>query len=181
MYVGCVRFRPIGKRRRRRARVNCVSGKSDFLIHVHDSASNRVWQVDGGAFLSLIPPSPRQRRQQPRHDELIAANGSSIASWGTCRRQLVLNGIPFNHEFIIADVKTPLLGADFLAANDLAPNHRDNVLLNVDNGFTIPGHVRRTRVTRIAQVDWENNRFLKLLDQFPVSTPTNRNTESNIS
>ena len=37
----------------------------------------------------------------------------------------------------IADVKQPILGADFLAKNYLAPNHRDGTLIDLKDMSTI--------------------------------------------
>ena len=37
--------------------VNAVPGPSNPLIYVHDESDNRRWLVDGGALISIIPPT----------------------------------------------------------------------------------------------------------------------------
>ena len=49
----------------------------------------------------------------------------------------------FAYELIIADVQTKILGANFLANNALAPNHRDCNLINLNDYLTIPAEYAR--------------------------------------
>ncbi|XP_066941368.1 uncharacterized protein [Macrobrachium rosenbergii] len=46
---------------------------------------------------------------------LVAVNGSSICCYGTLTRRISILGHKYDWPFVIADVKFPLLGADFLA------------------------------------------------------------------
>ena len=77
--------------------------------------------MDTGACLSVIPPTPSERATRPRSDRtLLAANGSEIATWGEKLVNLDL-GLrrPFKWVFVIADVKRPILGIDFLSHHHL--------------------------------------------------------------
>ena len=63
----------------------------------------------------MIPPSRGNRTSPSTGPSLSAANQSPIATYGV--RPLCLNlGLrrPFRWSFIVADVKHPILGADFL-------------------------------------------------------------------
>ena len=99
--------------------------KNNFLLHVVDSQRNERWLVDGGAFVSLIPPTPQQRRQGANGIKLMAANGMNIACFGNISRSITIGKSTFTYDFIVADVKTRILGSDFLAHFHLAPNHRE--------------------------------------------------------
>ena len=58
---------------------NVIGQKQDsFLLHVTDTRRDERWLVDGGALLSIIPPTSQQRRQGPTGDQLRAANGTNI-------------------------------------------------------------------------------------------------------
>ena len=114
--------------------VNHVAGQKDkenFLLHVIDNRLNDQWLVDGGAILSIIPPSAHHLKDGPVGEQLRAANGSTIACYGTENRTLSIDGKDFPFEFTVAAVSQKILGADFLAQFYLAPNHRDAQLLNL--------------------------------------------------
>ena len=125
--------------------VNNVAGddKHSFLLHVNDRRRNEQWLVDGGALLSLVTPTQQQRRQGPSGLQLRAANGTNIKCYGTTTRTITIGQTDFEFEFTIADVKNRILGADFLARYYLAPNHRDALLLNLQDFSTLPAtHAR---------------------------------------
>lgn len=88
--------------------------------------------VDTGAEVSVIPPTPQDRRKL--HNEsihLYAANGTRIATFG--ERRLSLNiGLrrAFQWTFIIADVQQPILGADFLKQHNLLVDVKHNRLID---------------------------------------------------
>ena len=71
--------------------------------------------VDTGAQVSVLPPSCTDRLRPQDDFKLAAVNGSAIATYG--KRSLTLNlGLrrTFRWIFIIANVRNPILGADFL-------------------------------------------------------------------
>lgn len=81
--------------------------------------------------MSTIPPG---YNRDPKHDldeniKLFAANGTEIKTFG--EKYLTLNiGLrrQFSWKFIIADIKTPLIGADFLSHYDLLVDPKRNKL-----------------------------------------------------
>ena len=155
--------------------VHSVAGqdqKRNFLLHVTDIRRKERWLVDGGAFVSLIPPTPQQRRQGSNGMQLMAANGTGISCFGTTSRTITIGNTNFTYEYIIADVRTRILGSDFLAHFYLAPNHRDALLVNLKDFSTLPAQ-------HVGKIDYQPINFIdedpcyKLLDSFPeVLTPT---------
>ena len=79
-----------------------------------DHSSSVRFLVDTGAEVSVVPPSHIEQQHQ-QDLTLQVANNTSIATYG--KRSLTLDlGLrcTFRWVFIIADVKHPILGADFL-------------------------------------------------------------------
>ena len=156
--------------------VNNVAGqnqKDNFLLHVYDTKRRERWLVDGGAFVSLLPPTPQQRRDGPNGVQLKAANGTNIACYGNVSRTITIGETNFTYTFTIADVKQRILGSDFLANFYLAPNHRDASLISLHDFSTLPAeHAASLNYSPINFVDQADDPFYKLLDQYPeIQTP----------
>ena len=84
----------------------------------------------------------------PRDWSLFAANGSPITTHGYHRMSIDLGlGTQFVWNFIIADVKIPIIGADFLAEYHLVPYMSNNTLVNMRNNRSI--ECRRTQVSSL--------------------------------
>ena len=159
------------------SQVNHVAGqtsKDNYLLHVVDTQRNEKWLVDGGAFVSLIPPTPHQRRQGANGTKLMAANGTNISCFGTTTRSITIGKTTFTYDFIIADVRTRILGSDFLAHFHLAPNHRDAQLINLHDFSILPAsHANGVRHSPIHLVSQKDDPFYKLLDRYPeIQTPS---------
>ena len=154
--------------------MNAVSGQKGSLLHVVDSREQKKWLVDGGALLSIIPPTQEQRSSGPNGTRLQAANGTNIDCYGTVHKTLVIGERSFSFDFVVADVSQRILGADFLASFYLAPNHRDGVLLDLNTFDTLPATVAQgVQSDPINFVDQKDDPFYKLLDSFPdVITPS---------
>ena len=69
--------------------------KENYLLHVTDDRLNEKWLVDGGAILSILPPSPDHLKNGPVGEQLRAANGTPIACYGTTYRTLSIDGKDF--------------------------------------------------------------------------------------
>ena len=106
---------------------------------------------------------------------LQAANGSRIKCYGVRQMPIHLPGRKFSFPVTIADVKQPILGADFLAKNYLAPNHRDGTLIDLKDMSTIKvDFENKAEPIRVNHVSQASNPYYKLLDgKFPdLSNPT---------
>lgn len=167
------------KRSGRPASVNAVSGQTGNLLHVWDTKTKRRYLVDGGALLSILPPTSAQRVAGPNGTQLKAANGTIIKCYGTSKETVTIGNQAFLFEFTIADVKQPILGADFLANFSLAPNHRDGSLINLDTLSTLPATLAKGVPSNpINYVDIADDPYYKVLHSFPsILTPNFRVVE----
>ena len=148
------------------------------LIHIVDD-SGRKWLVDGGALVSILPPTTAQRTAGPSASHhLTAANGSPISTYGSVIYEVALGKRLFSHSFIVADVQQPILGADFLATFALAPNHRDGTVLCLDTLEVVAKSTSPSSTTTNASTVNEiaeliDPRFDALLAEFPeITTPS---------
>ena len=158
----------------RTADVNAATGLNGNLLHVTDSNEGTRWLVDGGALLSIVPPTSSQRRAGPNGTQLCAANGTKIDCFGKVRKTLIIGNRSFEFEFTIANVRQRIIGADFLATFYLAPNHRDGSLIDLDNLDVLPAtFARGVRSNPVTFINEVNDPHYKLLDSFPdILTPS---------
>ena len=123
-----------------------------------------------GCFRIHHSPTLAQRTAGPSSYHLQDANGTPIACFGETTINVSLGGRSFKHEVTVADVKSSLLGSDFLAANYLAPNHRDGTLVDLHDYTTVNIRVDRKahpppRVNFVQQV---GNQFWDKLNSYPT-------------
>ena len=126
------------KREGRPADVNAATGQNGYLLHVTDEIEGTKWLVDGGALVSIIPPTKSQRLRGTDGTQLCAANGTKIDCYGKVRKTLVIGKRRFDFSVTVANVRQRILGADFLANFYLAPNHRDGSLMDLENFDVLP-------------------------------------------
>ena len=86
------------------------------LFYVTDCSSGLQFLVGTGTDVSIVPPSHMEQAHQ--HDlclEVEAINNTSIATFGTQSLTLDIGlQCTFQWAVIIADVKKPIVGADFM-------------------------------------------------------------------
>ena len=124
-----------------------------------------------------MPPTLAQRLQGPSEMQLQAANGSRIQCYGVRQMPIHLADRKVSFPIVIADVKQPILGADFLAKNYLAPNHRDGTLIDLKDMTSIKVDFEtKAKPIRVNHVSQVNNPYYQLLDKkFPnLSNPSFR-------
>ena len=112
-------------------RLMAANATGQFLIFVLERLSHRRFLVDTGAEISVVPPTKADRKYCQTGVTLQAANGASIATFG--QRSLTLNlGLrcPFRWIFTIADVKHPIVGADFLVHHSLLVDVKNKMLID---------------------------------------------------
>ena len=115
-------MRLVGKRQGRSSIVAQTAGRVEGLFFLYDRISKRRFLVDTGAEVSVIPASGLDARTRRPGPLLLAANGSSIRTYGTSTLSLRFDSNTYEWNFVIADVSRPLLGADFLRSNSLLVN-----------------------------------------------------------
>ena len=86
----------------------------------------------------MIPASPLDRvTTHSSGPRLQAANGSPIKTYGKVSRAVCFNGRTFHGDFLRADVKRPLIGADFLFKHRLLVDLAGQRLVHIDDLSTI--------------------------------------------
>ena len=118
-----------------------VTSTHNSLFYITNKNSGQKFLVDSGAGKSVYPPSYSDRcRGKSVEINLKAANGTTINTYG--KRTISLNiGFPqtFSWEFIIADVKQPILGADFFSYHGLLIDVKRKQLIDATTYTSVPG------------------------------------------
>lgn len=93
----------------------CYKTASINRLKITDSRNNTKFLIDTGADVSVIPKSLRTTTLNQTNMQLYAANGTNIKVYGETVLTLDL-GLRrrFSWKFIIADVNSCILGADFI-------------------------------------------------------------------
>ena len=108
-----------GKCQRRSPVILLVAGTPSPLFQAYDFSSGTNFLVDTGSQLSIVPASSWDKCHATRGQPLVAANGTSIATFGTCAIPLRLGTQTFQWPFTVTDVTQPIIGTDFLWGNSL--------------------------------------------------------------
>ena len=86
------------------------------LLYVQDTTTDHRFLVDTGATVSVFPHNSAETCSDLK---LVTADGSSIRSWGVRSIILTIGVHRFVWPFRLASFNRPILGADFLAANNI--------------------------------------------------------------
>ena len=91
--------------------------------------------------MSVLPRSqvPVGVALTPSSTQLYAANGSRIVTHGCLQRAVQLGGCSFPWQFLVTDVQTPILGADFLHHYELAVDLSARTLLLPSGDVLVAG------------------------------------------
>nr|VZI17555.1 unnamed protein product [Spirometra erinaceieuropaei] len=153
------------------------SSNPGHTFYVRDTRTDRRFLVDTGAQLSVIPPTPADRRCPNPGLFLQAVNTSPITTFGTCSLSLDI-GLRrlFPWVFVVADIPCAILGADFLAAFDLLVDCRQSRLHDKTTNLTVRGISSSDASRHPAVLDPEpENPFRQLLAKYPGLTRPNFN------
>ncbi|GFS02416.1 Pol polyprotein [Elysia marginata] len=72
----------------------------------------------------------------------------------------------YTARLIVADIRQPLLGADFFRQHNLLVDLRGQRLIEADTFLSCPCTVGVTAVTELAPIETESNKFRKILQEF---------------
>ncbi|GFU78561.1 retrovirus-related Pol polyprotein from transposon 17.6 [Trichonephila clavipes] len=141
-----------------------------FLL---DRKSGQKFLIDSGSEICVIPPSPTMNKSPQSNFSLFAANNTKIPAYGMVRKELNL-GLrrPFIWTFIIADVSSPIIGADFLKHFNLLIDLKKKRLVDVETSlFTscvFSNIVQPSILTVYANISFKN-----ILSEYPdLSNPS---------
>lgn len=132
-----------------------------------DENSSRHFLVDTGAQVSVTPASTLDKSSGSSDLDLQAANGSPIKTYGCCEVTLRIGHRLFQARLIKADVKRPLLGADFLRHHNLLVDIRGRRLIDAETFTHIPCSVSSICANiELAPLEPNCNSFRKLLNSY---------------
>lgn len=142
---------------------------------VTDRKTGAVFLVDTGSDVSVLPKQWSKQRRGATNLQLSAANGSKIKTYG--ERKLELDfGLrrSFTWIFLIAEVSTPLLGADFLYQYNLLVDIRNRKLVDGITNLQTKGKVTSKSPPSISILK-QHMVYHQLLKEYTdVTRPTQR-------
>ena len=143
------------------------------LLFICDRNSGRRFLVDTGAEISVLPASIRDKHSSPTGPSLLAANHTPIRTYGTRTVPLQFHARHFTWTFTVADVPQPLLGADFLRANNLLVDLRSGRLVDAQTYASVRCGRVLGQAPHLSAISTSDNEYAKILAEFPgVTTPT---------
>lgn len=115
-----------------------TTAKQHGRLFAFDQNSHFYFLIDTGSEVSIVPQSRFKGMPHASDWSLFAANGSPISTHGHHRMTVDFGlGLTFGWNFIIADVKTPIIGADFLRKYHLVPYMSNNTLVHMRTNRSI--------------------------------------------
>lgn len=122
-------------------------------LHIRDGTSGVTFLVDSGSEISILPRSHFKRQLQRQGLTLCAANLSPIATFGSHSLPLDL-GLrrDFCWPFVIADVPSAIIGADFLHRTGLLVDVRNRRLVDPLTGLPSACFLRRAALHSVQAV-----------------------------
>ena len=146
------------------------------LLYVADKRHKCKYLIDTGAAVSVLPKSCANGISDANSLPLVAANNSTINTYGNCKC-VVDVGLKREYPwtFIVEDVKQPIIGADFLIHYNLLVDLRSRCLRDMRTGLAIAASLSSITPLSLNRVDTVQNEYTKLLGQFPELThPTTK-------
>ena len=144
-------------------------------LWIRDRVGGENHLIDTGAEVSLEAASDYDRKHAPRGLSLQAANGSAIATFGERTRTVHIGTKTLVWRFVVADVSSNIIGADFLAHHNLLVDMRRKRLLDATTFEVIrvdsaPTDVDATDGIRRPSVADVSHRFQNVVGEFPSTT-----------
>ena len=137
------------------------------LLYVADKRNNCKYLIDTGAAVSVLPKSCANRISDADCLPLVAANNTTINTYGNCKR-VVDVGLKREYPWTF-------IVADFLIHYNLLVDLRSRCLRDMRTGLAIAASLSSSTPLSLNRVDTVQNEYTKLLGQFPELTrPTTK-------
>lgn len=141
-------------------------------LFIKDNNSGHNFLIDSGSVFSVFPVIylKRVHHQQSTDFQLCAANASSIKTFGI--HILGLNiGLrkPFVWAFIVADIQTPIIGADFLHKLELLVDIKNKKLIDKITNISARAQISFTPDYGISAVQGQFI-YQDVINEFPSIT-----------
>lgn len=140
-------------------------------LYIQDDKTKQNFLIDSGSDLSIITPSYAQRYSNEGTNDnectkLYAANGTMIKTFGHKTLTISLHlRRAFTWRFIIADVSTPIIGADFLHHFGLLLDIRKKRLIDTSTKLITKGTVNESDTPQVTYIN-SNDKFSFILKDF---------------
>ncbi|XP_034945575.1 uncharacterized protein [Chelonus insularis] len=152
---------------------NNTISSAEPRLHIFDKSTKLTFLIDSGAVVSIIPAEYFRGGRSQAHFTLYAANSSQISTYGTKTLEPNFNlRRPFPWAFIIADVDTPIVGADFLAHYDLLIDLKNKQLIDSTTSLSTKGKLRQTQFLGISTVSSDINCSDLLKEFISITKPS---------
>ena len=141
-----------------------------FRLKITDSTSCMQFLIDTGADVSVVPRGLHSAKVKPTSLQLFAANGTPIKVYGEVLLKVNL-GLrrEFLWSFLIADVTSGIIGADFLRNFDLLIDLKRNRLIDNTTHLESNGSLAKSSKYSIKTFN-SVSPYADLLAQFPTIT-----------
>ena len=137
-------------------------------LSVWDRVTGTSFLVDTGTDVCVFPASSNDKRKRTPTENLTAANGSKINTWGQRVITFTLGQRKqYQQKFYLAEVARPILCANFFTANNIAIDLRGARLVDLKHGNIFAAYTERTPNRHCGLVLGTTSHFNKLLLQFP--------------
>ena len=162
----------VGKRDGRSPIVASAAGHTSGLLFLYDATSKRRFLIDTGAEVSVLPSTGLDTRTRQPGPPLLAANGSSIRTFGTRALSLHFPSKTYKWNFLLADVTRPLLGADFLRSHSLLVDLQGKRLVDAATYHSVPLSPTKFPAPHLDAISISSDQYDSLLVEFPgITTP----------
>ena len=147
-----------------------VTGRAQSRpFYVCDNNTHTHFLIDTGSEVSVLPPSPSDRRHLPNKLTLTAVNDTPIPTFG--KRSLTLDLGSFSWIFIVADVQRLILGADFLRHFGLLVDMKRKQLSDATTQLRVQGIItNEPSHSHTVRPKDTGDPYNKLLSEFPRLT-----------
>ena len=145
-------------------------------MYVDDKRNKYKYLIDTGASVSVLPKSFANRTTDTGSMPLVASNNTTIITYGTSKH-IVDVGLKEEYAwtFMIADIKQPIIEADFLIHYSLLVDLKSRCLRDMRTGLAIPAALSSIKPLSLNRVNTVRSEYTKLLCQFPELTrPTTK-------
>ena len=130
------------------------------LLYVADKRHKCKYLIDTGVAVSVLPKSCANGISDADSLLLVAANNSTINTYGNCKR-VVDVGLKREYPwtFIVEDVQQPIIGADFLIHYNLLVDLRNRCLRDMRTGLAIAASLSSIKPLSLNRVDTVQNEY----------------------
>lgn len=145
----------------------CELGTTSKRLFVKDKISTLNFLIDSGADLSSIPVTDNQQKTiKPFQSDIYAANNTPINLYGKATKNIDFNlDKQFTWTFIVSDVRTPIIGADFLSHYNLLVDVANGRLIDNATKIQVVGEIKQTTQPTITIID-KCKKYTDLLTEF---------------